>query len=105
MCIYCYAIECYLYVTCVLYDHYQSSIHSEAGLGTAAASTIYAVIIVSCLFVPSLMIKTIKCKWTLVICQLGYAPYIIAQFWPSFYTLIPAGIAVGFCAAPMVYLS
>jgi len=69
-----------------------------------AASTIYVVLIVSCLFVPSWMIKTITCKWTLVFCQLGYAPYIIAQFWPSFYTLIPAAIAVGFCAAPMVLI-
>ncbi len=89
-----------IYLLCL----YQSSINSDAGLGTAASSTIYAALIVSCMFIPTVMIKTIKCKWTLVFCQLGYSTYIIAQFWPEFYTLIPAAIIVGFCAAPMVYL-
>lgn len=82
----------------------QSSINSEAGLGTAAQSTLYAALIVSCMFVPTWMIKTIKCKWTLVACQLCYSTYIAVQFYPRFYTLIPAAIIVGFGAAPMVFV-
>lgn len=80
----------------------QSSINSDAGLGTTASAAIYASLIVSCMFVPTWLIKTLKCKWTIVFCQLCYSLYIIAQFWPSFGTLIPAAIILGMGAAPMV---
>ncbi len=80
----------------------QSSINSDAGLGTWASATIYISLIVSCMFVPTWLIKTLKCKWTLVFCQLCYSLYIIAQFWPMFATLIPAAIVLGMGAAPMV---
>jgi hypothetical protein len=33
--------------------------------------------------------------------MLCYAPYIASQFYPRFYTLVPAGILVGLGAAPM----
>lgn len=79
----------------------QSSINAEAGLGTAAQSTIYVALILSCMFVPTWLIKTLSCKWTLVLCQLCYSLYIIAQFWPSFATLIPTAAIVGIGAAPM----
>ena len=69
--------------------------------GTASLSTIYAAIVLSCMFVPTWMIKTIKCKWTLFSCQLCYCAYIAAQFYPSFETLIPGAIILGFGAAPM----
>ncbi|KAI9554119.1 hypothetical protein GHT06_019391 [Daphnia sinensis] len=79
----------------------QSSINADAGLGTTASATIYVALIVSCMFVPTWLIKTIKCKWTMVFCELCYSVYIIAQFWPSFATLIPAAIILGIGAAPM----
>lgn len=74
------------------------------GLGTGSLSTLYAAIVLSCMFVPTWMIKTLKCKWTLVVCQLCYSAYIAAQFYPSFETLIPGAIILGFGAAPMVHL-
>lgn len=79
----------------------QSSINSVSGLGTGSLSTLYAAIVLSSMFVPTWMIKTIKCKWTLVLCQLCYSAYIAAQFYPSFPTLIPGAIILGFGAAPM----
>lgn len=36
----------------------QSSINSDAGLGTASLSTIYVTLVFSCLFIPPLMIKS-----------------------------------------------
>lgn len=33
--------------------------------------------------------------------MLCYMPYIASQFYPRFYTLVPAGILVGIAAAPM----
>lgn len=79
----------------------QSSINAKDGLGTLSLSSIFAALVVSCIFVPSFLIKRLTVKWTLCVSMLCYAPYIASQFYPKFYTLIPCGIIVGIGAAPM----
>lgn len=79
----------------------QSSINATDGLGTVSLSAIYAAIVVSCIFIPTFVIRRLTVKWTLCISMLCYAPYIGAQFYPKFYTLVPAGILLGLGAAPM----
>ncbi|XP_068620378.1 UNC93-like protein [Battus philenor] len=79
----------------------QSSINAADGLGTVSLSSIYAALVVSCIFVPTFLIKRLTVKWTLCLSMLCYAPYIGAQFYPAFYTLVPAGVVVGLGAAPM----
>nr|XP_018917377.1 PREDICTED: UNC93-like protein isoform X1 [Bemisia tabaci]XP_018917378.1 PREDICTED: UNC93-like protein isoform X1 [Bemisia tabaci]XP_018917379.1 PREDICTED: UNC93-like protein isoform X1 [Bemisia tabaci] len=79
----------------------QSSINAKEGLGTVSLSAIYAALVVSCIFVPTFVIKRLTVKWTLCLSLLCYAPYIAAQFYPRFYTLVPAGVLVGLGAAPM----
>ncbi|XP_055586539.1 UNC93-like protein [Uranotaenia lowii] len=79
----------------------QSSINAKDGLGTISLATIYAALVVSCIFLPTLIIRKLTVKWTLCVSMLCYAPYIGAQFYPTFYTLIPAGVLVGLGAAPM----
>jgi len=79
----------------------QSSINAKDGLGTVSLSAIYASLVVSCIFVPTYAIRRLTVKWALCISMLCYAPYIAAQFYPRFYTLVPAGILVGLGAAPM----
>lgn len=79
----------------------QSSINAKDGLGTLSLSSIFAALVVSCIFVPSFLIKRLSVKWTLCVSMLCYAPYIASQFYPKFYTLIPCGIIVGIGAAPM----
>ncbi|XP_065349467.1 UNC93-like protein [Cloeon dipterum] len=79
----------------------QSSINTDAGLGTASLSAVYVALIVSSLFVPTWMITTLGVKWTIPVCMLGYAAYIGAQFYPRFYTMVPAAVLVGLVAAPM----
>eukprot|EP00096_Caligus_rogercresseyi_P002815 TRINITY_DN1512_c1_g1_i1.p1 TRINITY_DN1512_c1_g1~~TRINITY_DN1512_c1_g1_i1.p1 ORF type:complete len:461 (+),score=77.14 TRINITY_DN1512_c1_g1_i1:3453-4835(+) len=79
----------------------QSSINQEEGLGIYSLSVIYASLVLSSLFVPSFLIRTLSVKWTLVVCMLCYSTYIGAQFYPTFYTLIPAACILGFGAAPM----
>ncbi len=71
------------------------------GLGTYSLSVIYASLVVSCAFLPTAVIKRLKCKWAMVVCMLCYTTYIAAQFYPEFYTLIPAAIILGMGAAPM----
>jgi len=79
----------------------QSSINAKDGLGTVSLSAIYAAIVVSCIFIPTLVIRRLTVKWTLCASMICYAPYIGAQFYPKFYTLVPAGILLGLGAAPM----
>lgn len=79
----------------------QSSINAADGLGTVSLSSIYAALVVSCIFVPTFLIKRLTVKWTLCLSMMCYAPYIGAQFYPAFYTLVPAGVIAGLGAAPM----
>lgn len=79
----------------------QSSINAKDGLGTVSLSAIYAALVVSCIFVPTFVIKRLTVKWTLCLSMLCYAPYIGSQFYPRFYTLVPAGVILGIGAAPM----
>lgn len=79
----------------------QSSINAKDGLGTVSLSAIYAALVLSCMFVPTFLIKRLTVKWTLCVSMLCYAPYIGAQFFPRFYTLVPAGVLLGLGAAPM----
>jgi len=79
----------------------QSSINVVNNLGTWANATVYASLILSCMFMPSILIKMLKVKWTLVICIFCYSTYIAAQFYPEFYTLLPTAFILGMGAAPM----
>lgn len=79
----------------------QSSINAKEGLGTVSLSAIYAALVVSCIFVPTFLIKRLTVKWTLCFSLLCYVPYIASQFYPRFYTLVPAGVLLGLGAAPM----
>ena len=62
---------------------------------------IYAALVVSCMFVPTLLIKKLTVKWTMVVSIFCYSTYIAAQFHPQFYTLVPGAIILGLGAAPM----
>lgn len=79
----------------------QSSINAKDGLGTVSLCAIYAALVVSCIFVPTFLIKRLTVKWTLCLSISCYAPYIASQFYPKFYTLVPTGVLLGIGAAPM----
>lgn len=72
-----------------------------ANLGAYSLSVIYAALVLSCMFLPSIIIKRLTAKWTMVVCMFCYTTYIAGQFYPEFYTLIPGAIIVGMGAAPM----
>jgi len=54
------------------------------------------------MFIPTWMIQKIELKWTMVISQICQSTYIAAQFYPTFYTLIPTAILLGLASAPLV---
>ena len=72
-----------------------------ANLGTWSNSAVYASLILSSCFLPSLLIRRLGVKWSLVLSVLCYSFYIAAQFYPEFYTLIPGAVILGMGAAPM----
>ena len=71
------------------------------GLGTYSNVAVYAALVLSCMFLPTFIIKTFTVKWGLVMCMFCYTAYIATQFYPQFYTIIPGAIIVGIGAAPM----
>ncbi|XP_068088006.1 protein unc-93 homolog A-like isoform X2 [Hyperolius riggenbachi] len=78
-----------------------SSLNGDEGLGTASLSIIYGSLIISSMFVPPVVIKKIGCKWTIVASMCCYITYSIGNFYPSWGTLIPASMILGFGGAPL----
>ncbi|XP_044148424.1 protein unc-93 homolog A-like [Bufo gargarizans] len=79
----------------------QSSLNADQGLGVASLSIIYGALIISSTFVPPILIKKIGCKWTIVASMCCYITYSLGNFYPSWYTLIPTSVILGFGGAPL----
>ncbi|KAL6040887.1 hypothetical protein STEG23_037863, partial [Scotinomys teguina] len=79
----------------------QSSLYSEDGLGVATLSTIYCTMMLSSIFLPPLLIKRFGCKWTMVGSMCCYMTFSLANFYASWYTLIPTSALLGLGAAPL----
>ncbi|XP_076370742.1 protein unc-93 homolog A-like [Tachypleus tridentatus] len=79
----------------------QSSVNSVEGLGTASLSVIYGALVISCMFVPTFMIKSLGLKYTLIASILMYSTYFAANFYAQWYTLIPTSIILGLGGAPL----
>ncbi|XP_014214880.1 UNC93-like protein [Copidosoma floridanum] len=79
----------------------QSSVNADQSLGTFTLAAIYGSLIFSNIFLPVLIISWLGCKWTIAVAFVAYMPFIAAQFWPRFYTMIPAGLAVGLGGGPL----
>ncbi|XP_053448691.1 protein unc-93 homolog A isoform X2 [Nycticebus coucang] len=79
----------------------QSSLYSEEGLGVSALSTLYGAVLLSSMLLPPLLIRSLGCKWTIVVSMCGYVAFSIGNFYASWYTLIPTSILLGLGAAPL----
>ncbi|XP_058794594.1 UNC93-like protein [Phymastichus coffea] len=79
----------------------QSSVNVDNSLGTFTLAAIYGSLIFSNIFLPVLMISWLGCKWTIAMSFVAYMPFIAAQFYPRFYTMIPSGLAVGLGGGPL----
>ncbi|KAJ1155109.1 hypothetical protein NDU88_007845 [Pleurodeles waltl] len=79
----------------------QNSLNPAKGMGVASLSVIYGSLITSSMFLPSIIIKKIGCKWTLAVSMCCYVTYTVANFYPQWYTLIPTSIILGFAGGPL----
>ncbi|RNA27739.1 UNC93 [Brachionus plicatilis] len=79
----------------------QSSLNSDAGIGTLSLSTIYITLVISCFFWPPIMINYFGIKNTIITSQFAYLVFIAANTYPKWYTLIPSAILLGIFAGPL----
>ena len=77
----------------------QSSINK--GLGATSQYVQYAAIVLSCMFVPSIMIEKMTVKWAMVVSVFCYSTNIAAQLYPEYYTLLPTAVILGLGAGPL----
>ncbi|XP_035223784.1 protein unc-93 homolog A-like isoform X1 [Stegodyphus dumicola] len=79
----------------------QSTMNSAKGLGMDSQAAIYASSMISALLLPDLMIKRFGCKRTLVSMIICSIPFIAANFYPTWETLMPSSVLIGFAAGPL----
>ena len=79
----------------------QSSVNDDEDLGVNGLATIYAALVVSCMFLPPVIIARLGCKWTIFFSMLCYILYMCANFYVRYYTIIPSAIILGLGAAPL----
>ena len=73
----------------------QSSLHSDERLGLTSLIVIYTAFIVSCMFLPSLLIDKLGPKHTLMLSMSGYVTFTLANFYPRYWTLLPTSAILG----------
>ena len=76
----------------------QSSINHEGGLGLIGMSTVYASFLLGCIFAPSI-VNCMRPKSAIVLSMHGNLASVLANFYPTFYTLVPASAILGFTMA------
>lgn len=79
----------------------QSSLNREDGIGTVGLSVIYGALVISCMFLPPFIIDLIGCKWTVAFSMLCYILYMAANFYATWWTIIPSAVILGIGAAPL----
>lgn len=73
----------------------QSSLNEEENIGLISLIIVYTSLIISCMFVPPMLISRIGCKWTLVASMSCYVAYIAANYYPRWYTLGFTSVLLG----------
>lgn len=71
------------------------------GLGPWGLAVIYGSLIVSCMFLPTVIIWRLGCKWTIVASMACYILYMVANFYAKWGTMMPSSVIVGLGAAPL----
>ena len=71
------------------------------GLGSLSLAVVYIALVLSCMLLPTYVLSRLGAKWTMVAAMASYSLYMAAQFYPSFYTLVPTAAIMGTWAAPL----
>ena len=77
----------------------QSSINSADGLGLVTLSLLYAMFIAAGFITPGFL-KLFGTKYSLLFGFMCHLIYTLANYYPSWYTLVPASVLIGFASGP-----
>lgn len=89
-----------VYTAFIGLQNLQSSINSTGGLGLVSLSVLYIFFVISA-FVNPTILKIFGTKYSILIGYLGQLQYTIANYYPSWYTLIPSSALNGFGCGPI----
>ncbi|CAH1778776.1 unnamed protein product [Owenia fusiformis] len=78
----------------------QSSINHEGGLGLTSLACLYACFFMGCIFATAI-VQRLMPKTTIILTVVANIIYSCANFYPSYYTLLPASCILGFFLANM----
>ena len=78
----------------------QSSINSAGGLGLATLSLLYAMFIAAGFVTPGFL-KLLGTKYSLLFGFICHLIYTLTNYYPSWYTLVPGSILIGFASGPL----
>ncbi|CAL1289357.1 unnamed protein product [Larinioides sclopetarius] len=77
----------------------QSTMNKINGVGTVSQAVVYISFGLSSLLLPNFIIKKLGTKTTLLFAIILYLPYIAANFYPLWITLIPSAVLIGIGAS------
>ena len=75
----------------------QTSVNGH--MGALSLSAVYTSLALSSLGIPTFMIDRLGCKLTIVISMIVHALYMLANFIPQYYSLMPASVLAGIASA------
>ena len=78
----------------------QSSINSAGGLGLVTLSLLYAMFIAAGFITPGFL-KLFGTKYSLLFGFICHLIYTLTNYYPSWYTLVPASVLIGFASGPI----
>lgn len=78
----------------------QSSINSAQGLGLVTLSLVYGMFILAGFITPGFL-KLFGTKYSLLFGCICHLIYNLTNYYPSWYTLVPASILIGFATGPI----
>ena len=78
----------------------QSSINEQEGLGLTTLTLLYAFFILGCFF-TSTFVKVVGTKYSLLAGLCCHLVYMLTNYFPSWYTLVPSSVLLGLASGPV----
>ncbi|KAG8184975.1 hypothetical protein JTE90_020021 [Oedothorax gibbosus] len=73
----------------------QSTMNGKHGIGSASQAVVYLSFAISSLLLPKYTIKKLGCKMTLFVGTVLYLPYIAANAYPTWFTMMSSAVLIG----------
>ncbi|ESO90997.1 hypothetical protein LOTGIDRAFT_163509 [Lottia gigantea] len=90
-----------LFTAFISISNLQTSLNIDDGVGPGSLSIIYGALVLSCMFLPPIVIAHLGCKWTIAISMTGYILYMGANMHAIWALMAPAAVLLGLGAAPL----